>query len=99
VSVGPTGTIACSLEGQTIHSFAGCGVPVTIKDLDQIWKIDRRKAWRKVRVMLTDEISMMSSELLDNLQMMLVKSMIMPMMRILVLVMNQTTTTTTTTKH
>ncbi|MGK3735627.1 MAG: ATP-dependent DNA helicase PIF1 [Bacillariaceae sp.] len=67
VSVGPTGTIACSLEGQTIHSFAGCGVPVTIKDFDQIWKIDRRKAWRKVRVMLIDEISMMSGELLDNL--------------------------------
>ena len=68
VSVGPTGTIACSLEGQTIHSLAGCGVPVTVTDFDKIWgDNDRKQAWRDLKVLLIDEISMISGEFLDNL--------------------------------
>lgn len=68
VSVGPTGTIACALEGQTIHSLAGCGVPVTVTDFDKIWgDNDRKQAWRDLKVLLIDEISMISGEFLDNL--------------------------------
>ena len=36
VAVAPTGPTAISVGGQTIHSFAGCGVPETAKDFEKV---------------------------------------------------------------
>jgi len=65
--LGSTGTSAIAVEGQTIHSFAGCGIPVLVKDFNKAWKKEKRKAWREVKVILLDEISMINGEFLDNL--------------------------------
>jgi ATP-dependent DNA helicase PIF1 len=67
VAVGPTGPTAIAIGGQTLHSFAGCGVPVLVKDFDKAWKQDKRDQWRRLRTMVLDEVSMISGEFLDNL--------------------------------
>ena len=46
VAVAPTGPTAISVEGQTIHSFAGCGVPECEEDFGKCWK--QKKRWRYV---------------------------------------------------
>lgn len=65
--LGSTGTSAVAVGGQTLHSFAGCGVPVQVTDFQKAWKEDSRKAWRAVQVLLIDEISMVNGEFLDHL--------------------------------
>jgi ATP-dependent DNA helicase PIF1 len=67
VALGSTGTSALAVSGQSLHSFAGCGVPVTVKDFKKAWRGDKRAAWRAARSMIIDEISMVNGELLDNL--------------------------------
>ena len=53
VAVAPTGPTAISVGGQTIHSFAGCGVPETAKDFEKVW--DKKKNWRHLDVMVIEE--------------------------------------------
>ncbi len=65
VVLAPTGIAAIALDGQTVHSFAGCGVPKEVGDFSKCW--GRSDEWRKLKVMLIDEISMLSGEFLDNL--------------------------------
>jgi len=65
--VAPTGIAAIALDGQTIHSFAGCGVPQLVTDFGRCWEKNFRKRWRRLRVLLIDEISMLSGEFLDHL--------------------------------
>jgi ATP-dependent DNA helicase PIF1 len=67
VAVGPTGPTAIAIGGQTLHSFAGCGVPVLVKDFDMAWKKDKKEQWRRLRTMVLDEVSMISGEFFDNL--------------------------------
>ena len=67
VVTAPTGTCAVALGGQTIHSFAGCGKPVTVEDFDKAFQPERREKWKKLKVLLVDEISMCSGEFLDCL--------------------------------
>jgi hypothetical protein len=49
-------------NNQTLHSFAGCGVPSTVQDFEKCWrkdkkrKIDNRKKWRDLAVLIIDEI-------------------------------------------
>ena len=68
VAVAPTGAAAVAVEGQTIHSFASIGIPKTFKDFE---KSKRNKAtakhWRSLKVLVIDEISMVSGEFFDNL--------------------------------
>ena len=65
VAVAPTGPTAISVGGQTIHSFAGCGVPETSEDFEKVWK--NKKKWRDLEVMVIEEISMISGEFFDRL--------------------------------
>ena len=53
VAVAPTGPTAISVGGQTIHSFAGCGVPETSEDFDKVW--NKKKNWRDLEVMVIEE--------------------------------------------
>lgn len=55
VAVAPTGPTAISVGGQTIHSFAGCGVPETSKDFEKVWEKKNRKKWRDLEVMVIEE--------------------------------------------
>jgi ATP-dependent DNA helicase PIF1 len=66
VALAPTGIAAVELEnGETVHGFAGCGVPELVKDFNRCWI--KRDNWRKVKAIIIDEISMLSGEFLDNL--------------------------------
>jgi ATP-dependent DNA helicase PIF1 len=64
-AVAPTGTAAILVEGQTIHSFAGIGVPTTKKDFEKAW--GRKKEWRRLQLLVVDEVSMISGEFWDYL--------------------------------
>jgi len=65
-----TGTSALLISGTTIHSFAGIGFG-TDKLENLIKKIKSnfflRRKWLKVRVLVIDEISMLSPEIFDKL--------------------------------
>jgi len=65
VAVAPTGATAIAISGQTIHSFSGVGVPVLARDFEKAWKM--RKYWRRLEVMVLDEVSMISGEFFDRL--------------------------------
>jgi len=65
--VAPTGIAALAVGGQTIHSFAGCGVPQLVKDFDRCWGKKAKERWRSLKVLMIDEISMLSGEFLDHL--------------------------------
>jgi len=67
VAVAPTGPTAISVGGQTIHSFAGCGVPETAEDFRKCWEKKHKKKWRDLDVMVVEEISMISGEFWDRL--------------------------------
>jgi ATP-dependent DNA helicase PIF1 len=64
-ALAPTGTAAIMVEGQTIHSFAGIGVAKTKDDFERAWA--RKKAWRRLRLLILDEVSMVSGEFWDYL--------------------------------
>jgi len=66
-----TGTAAALIEGQTIHRWGGIGTGD--KDVNSIvdninkYRPDARTRWREVHVLVIDEISMMSAELFNKL--------------------------------
>ncbi|BFU25257.1 DNA repair and recombination protein, putative [Entamoeba histolytica HM-1:IMSS-B] len=65
-----TGIAACNIGGTTLHSFAGIGLGDQSVDILYTKVIKNRTAfekWRKVEVLLIDEISMISGDLLDKL--------------------------------
>lgn len=66
----PTGVAACNISGSTLHHFAGLGLandplPVLIKKAKQQPKLIAR--WTKARVLVIDEISMVTKEFFANL--------------------------------
>eukprot|EP00980_Cylindrotheca_fusiformis_P012065 scaffold2898_cov114-Cylindrotheca_fusiformis.AAC.1 len=65
VAVAPTGTTAVALGGQTIHSFAGIGVPLEQSDFRKAEQ--HQKKWRALTFMILEEVSMISGEFLDRL--------------------------------
>eukprot|EP00980_Cylindrotheca_fusiformis_P010930 scaffold2499_cov125-Cylindrotheca_fusiformis.AAC.21 len=65
VAVGPTGPTAIALEGQTIHSFAGIGIPHIYSDFMKVKS--KKKHWKELKVMVLDEASMVSGEFFDLL--------------------------------
>lgn len=68
VAVAPTGPTALALGGQTIHSFAGVGIP---KAQDSFSKTrtnkENAKRWKSLKTLILDECSMISGEFLDRL--------------------------------
>ena len=76
--VAPTGIAAANVGGTTIHRAAGVGVPGQLRDFGRIWekRVDvpglspDEKApllWRELEHLIIDELSMLSGEFLDRL--------------------------------
>eukprot|EP01133_Synstelium_polycarpum_P012907 gene12907-15161_t len=66
-----TGIAACNIGGTTLHSFAGVGLgDKTSKDYIRTLSNHTRNAarWRAARVLIIDEVSMISAEFLDKLE-------------------------------
>ena len=60
------------MNGTTIHSATGIGVPKCQEDFRRMHQGFRKELWTKlVEVLIIDEISMLSGEWLDNLERML----------------------------
>ena len=60
------------VNGTTIHSATGIGVPKCQEDFRRMHQGFRKELWTKlVEVLIIDEISMLSGEWLDNLERML----------------------------
>jgi ATP-dependent DNA helicase PIF1 len=68
VAVAPTGSTAIALEGQTMHSFAGIGVPKIYTDFSKT-KSNKKtaKKWKSLKILVLDEVSMVSGEFFDSL--------------------------------
>jgi ATP-dependent DNA helicase PIF1 len=67
VAVAPTGTTAVAAGGQTIHSFAGIGIPMEQSDFERSWEPFKCHCWRQLKFMVIEEVSMISGEFLDRL--------------------------------
>lgn len=66
-----TGLAACNIGGVTLHSFAGIGlgkesVPDLVKKIKKNAKATQR--WRKTKILIIDEISMVDGDLFDKLE-------------------------------
>lgn len=66
----PTGVAACNIRGLTIHSWAGVGK--ASEPIEQLLPMVLRnsnacKRWRETEILVIDEISMLSAELFDKL--------------------------------
>jgi hypothetical protein len=48
----PTGVAALLINGQTLHSLAGCGVPTKKEDMKKMWNDATKKKWRKMKVLV-----------------------------------------------
>lgn len=65
-----TGVAACTLRGQTLHSFAGVGLANMDRDglLERVLSDTKAcSRWRKVKALVIDEISMIDAELFEGL--------------------------------
>lgn len=55
-----TGIAALNIDGVTIHSFAGCGIDFLSSAKSLAQKAHNNAAWRFVRTIIIDEVSMMT---------------------------------------
>lgn len=65
VVLAPTGVSALNVKGQTIHSFFG--FPPRMLSINEIKKRKARGLYKKMELMIIDEISMVRSDLLDHI--------------------------------
>lgn len=67
----PTGIAAANVGGTTIHSFAGYGLNLDIPFDTLIIKLEKNRGipqrWKRAKVLIIDEVSMLSSMLLELL--------------------------------
>lgn len=62
------GRSAIPIGGSTLHRAAGIGIPQRPKDFNRMWHKPVRQKWRNLSVLIVDEISMVSAELLEYLE-------------------------------
>lgn len=68
----PTGVAALNIQGQTIHSFFGFRPDVTVQAIQRYYrKKDKKGLFKKLDVLVIDEISMVRADLLDCIDAML----------------------------
>lgn len=65
VVLAPTGIAALNVDGQTIHSFFG--FPSRVLTVKDIKKRRNRRVYKKMEILIIDEISMVRADLLDNI--------------------------------
>jgi len=65
--VAPTGIAAINIGGATINSFCGIGIPERKTDFRKMLNAKRREELKKINVWIVDEVSMLSGEMLDNI--------------------------------
>jgi ATP-dependent DNA helicase PIF1 len=65
-----TGVAAVALGGFTLHSFAGVGLGDEDVEVlvERIQKSPKAKAWRKVKTLVVDEVSMLDCALFDKIE-------------------------------
>lgn len=66
----PTGVAACNIRGMTIHSWAGIGLakdPLHILVGRVHSNRDASKRWKETEILVIDEVSMLSSDILEAL--------------------------------
>ena len=63
VVTAPTGVASLLIGGSTLHAVAGAGIPRIVKDFQKVYS--KKKLWQQMRVLVIDEISMVSAEYLD----------------------------------
>ena len=64
-----TGAASVHVDGQTLHSLAGVGVPQHVSDFGRMWSGQKALAWKELKVLIVDEVSMLDAEYLDHLSM------------------------------
>eukprot|EP00899_Mesostigma_viride_P014768 jgi/Mesvir1/23292/Mv25952-RA.3 len=63
-----TGIAATHINGTTLHSQAGCGVPAVLTDFKKMWGRDAKARWRALAILIIDEVSMISAEMFEQLE-------------------------------
>ena len=72
VVLAPTGVAALNIGGQTIHSFFR--LPFKIIDRNALADQKKNRLWKKVKLVIIDEISMVRADMLDGIDMILRKA-------------------------
>lgn len=62
------GEPAIPIGGSTLHRATGIGIPRRPRDFNRMWHKPVRLKWRNLSVLIIDEISMVSAELLEYLE-------------------------------
>jgi ATP-dependent DNA helicase PIF1 len=64
-----TGVSALQAQGQTLHSIAGAAVPDVVTDFEKCRRM--RDGWRKMAVLIVDEVSLLEAAYIDYLDAMI----------------------------
>lgn len=72
VTLAPTGIAALNVGGQTIHSFFG--LPPKMIQPSEIYKRKNHRLYKKIDILIIDEISMVRADLLDTIDIFLQKN-------------------------
>lgn len=65
VVLAPTGVAAVDIRGETIHSFFGFKPGITLEDAEDAGRATENPIYRKLELIVIDEISMVRADLMD----------------------------------